>query len=483
MAMSSDKQVPTSPPPDPPRLRRESSMMDIRTDDQAEGRAEVDDLTDLVQGGDTEALQAFLRLLHPADMADLFEVLDWDHWPKVLDALQIEQISDLMEELPDHLRDDLAELLKHDELTQVIEEMASDDAADVLAALPQAVAQDLLESLPQEDREEVATLLAYPEDTAGGLMQTEAVVVPVDADVDQAVEILRAEAPDAGDFHFIYVVDPDERLVGLVRLETLILARPGDAIRDLMEEPRYAVSPDVDQEQVAWMFRQYDLISLAVLDDKGRLLGRILHDDVVDVIEEEAEEDMLHMAGASPDEPELVYTDRLFKITSVRLPWLVVSLSALTIPALLIGLFQASFPQMLALIPFIPVIGAMGGNVGTQTTTIVVRGFANGRVDFHNLGRVWAKEVFIGAMIGITCGLFAGALAMVWHKDYLLSLAVALSMAMGIISAATLGVLVPFFFRLIKIDPAIAAGPAVTTINDIVAIAIYYGVAMMVIAA
>ena len=262
--------------------------------------------------------------------------------------------------------------------------------------------------------------------------------------------------------------------MGVLKLETLILAQDDDLVRELMNQPRYAVTPDVDQEEVGIMFKRYDLVSLAVVDENGVLLERILHDDAVDVMEEEADEDMLHMAGANPDDPELVYTDQLFKIASVRLPWLLVTLAGLTVPALLVWAFQISFPHILALVPFVPVIGAMGGNVGTQSTTIVVRGFATGRVDFHNLGTFLARELFISALMGVACGLLSGVVALVWHRDFMLCLTVGLSMTIAIIASAILGVLVPYLFRLVRIDPAIAAGPAVTTIDDIVAIAIYY---------
>ena len=465
-----------------PRQHPVPHLIKAEGDHRRRDRSEVNELTALMESGDNAALRTFLKVLHPADMAALFGILDQEHWPVVLGRLEISEISNLMEELPDHLRDDLAEHLQHDQLTRAIEEMASDDAADVLADLPDELAQDLIEALPDEDREDVETLLAYPEDTAGGLMQMELVAVPEDATVTQAVEILRAEAADAGELHLIYVTNGNGRLVGVLRLEQLILSRPGDLIRDLMEPSRYAVAPEVDQEQVAQMFKRYDLVSLAVVDDQGVLRGRILHDDVADVIEEEAEEDMMHMAGATPDEPELVYTDQLLKIAYARLPWLLVTLVGLAVPAMLVWLFQISFPKMIALVPFIPVIGAMGGNVGTQSATIVVRGFATGRVDFHNLGRFLGKELIISLLMGVACGLLSSVGALVWHGDYTLCFTVGISMSVAIVASAILGVLVPFLFRLVHIDPAIAAGPAVTTIDDIVAISIYYLVALALIA-
>ena len=438
----------------------------------------VHDLEELVDSGDLEALDRFISVLHAADLAALFGFLSKNHWPPVVDRLSIARVSDLMEELPDHLRDDLAELLGPDQLTEAIEEMASDDAADVLADLPEPLARDLIEALPREDRQEVETLLKYPEDTAGGLMQVELVSVPETATVDQTIEAVRANADEVSTFHFVYVVDEQNRLAGVLNLGALLLAPPDRVIGELMKRNVHTVHPEVDQENVARMFQRYDLVALPVVDDRGRLLGRILHDDAADVLEEEAEEDIMHMAGATIQEPELVYTDQVFKIASVRLPWLLATLAGLTVPALLVWAFQVSFPEMLALVPFIPVIGAMGGNVGSQSATIVVRGFATGRVDFHNLGRFLFKELIISTLMGLACGLLSGVVAIVWHGDPMLSVTVAVSMVAAIIASALMGVLVPYFFRLIKIDPAIAAGPLVTTIDDIIAIGIYYVVAL-----
>ncbi len=451
----------------------------VSVDPLEEGLSDpVHDLEELVEGGDVEALDRFISVLHAADLAALFGLLSKALWPEVVSRLSIARLSDLMEELPDHLRDDLAELLKPDQLTEAIEEMASDDAADVLADLPEPLARNLIEALPVEDRHEVETLLKYPEDTAGGLMQVELVSVPETATVDETIEAVRANADEVSTFHFVYVVDDQNRLVGVLNLGALLLAPPDRVIGELMKRNVHTVHPEVDQENVARMFQRYDLVALPVVDDRGRLLGRILHDDAADVLEEEAEEDILHMAGATIQEPELVYTDQVFKIASVRLPWLMATLAGLTVPALLVWAFQVSFPEMLALVPFIPVIGAMGGNVGSQSATIVVRGFATGRVDFHNLGRFLFKELIISTLMGLACGVLSGVVAIVWHGDPMLSVTVAVSMVAAIIASALMGVLVPYFFRLIKIDPAIAAGPLVTTIDDIIAIGIYYLVAL-----
>lgn len=454
----------------------EALTVDFAPDGLRDAASRVEDL---IESGDETALDAVVSGTHPADLAALLGVLSHELWPSLLSRLDIARISDLMEELPDHLRDDLAEHLLPQQLSDAVEEMASDDAADVIADLPDHVAADIIEALPREDRQEVETLLAYPEDTAGGLMQTELVSINESATVDEAVKVLRSAEDDVGEIFFVYVVDDDHRLVGVLNLGALLLFKGHRPIRDLMKTKIHAVNPEEDQESVARIFKRYDLVALPVVNEYGRLLGRILHDDVVDVLQEEADEDIMHMAGATTAEPELVYTDQLFRIAGVRLPWLLATLAGLAVPAVLTSGFQISFPHMKELVPFVLVIGAMGGNVGSQSATIVVRGFATGRVDFQNLGHFLYKEMVVSSLMGLACGLLSGVVSQLWHGDPRLSLTVAISMFVAIIASAVLGVLVPFFFRLVKIDPAIAAGPAVTTIDDIVAIGIYYVVALL----
>jgi len=438
-------------------------------------------MLELVERGDLSEVDRLIDVLHANDLANLFGVLPHSLWPEIISRLELDRISDLMEELPDHLRDDLAEHLKYEELTKIIEAMASDDAADVLADLPAHLARDLIKALPREDRREVEALLKYAEDSAGGLMQVELVAVPESSTVAETTEAVRANAEEASTYHFIYVIDDDERLVGVLNLGALLLAPPEQKIGELIKRDIHVVHPELDQEDVARLFQRYDLVALPVVDDRGRLLGRILHDDVVDVLDEEADEDMMRMAGATTHEPELVYTDQVFKIAGVRLPWLLATLAGLTVPAFLVSAFQVSFPDMITLVPFIPVIGAMGGNIGSQSSTIVVRGFATGRVDVHNLGRFLLKELSIGLLMGLACGLLAGVVAIVWRGHPMLAVTVAVSMLAAMTTAALLGVLVPWIFRLLGIDPAIAAGPLVTTINDTTAISIYYVVALFLI--
>ncbi|RME23629.1 MAG: magnesium transporter [Deltaproteobacteria bacterium] len=440
---------------------------------------DVDDLELLLEQGDDRALRRFLLLLHPADIAFLLNRLQHDYWPRIVGQLDSSMVSDVMEELPDDLRDDLAELLSPRELTSAFGHMASDDAADVIADLPPETAKAVLAAMPAEDRREVEQLLEYPEDTAGGLMQLELVAVPQHATISEAIETIRRQADEVGDLHFVYVVDDDGRLVGYLPLHRLILARSEQPVSQIMKTEVISVTPDVDQEEVARIFKRYDLVSLPVVDENGVLLGRIMHDDVVDVFEEEADEDIMRMAGA--EEPELVYTNRVFRISAARLPWLIGNAFGGLVSGTLLWKFRLSFPDKLTLLVFIPVIAAMGGNVGTQSATIVVRGFATGRVDFHNLMRVLVKEVVVGVIMGLVCGLAVGILARFWKGDPVLGLTVGIAMAAAMTISTLMGVVVPSFFKLIRVDPALASGPLVTTANDIIGISTYYMVASIII--
>ena len=455
-------------------------MSELEKTIDAEPTPDADDLEQLLLEGDSTSVQRFLKVLHPADLAILFAQIDHDYWPRVVKNLSIGEISDLMEELDEHLRDDLVELLRHDQLVRALGQMHSDDAADVIADLPQPIAEAVLQDIPAKDRIEVETLMRYPEDSAGGLMQIELVSVRKDVTAQKAVEAIRANAGEVGNVHFVYVVDEKQKLYGLLPLDRLILALPDKQINDLVETEFFSVVPEMDQEDVARMFQRYDLVSLAVVDEQNRLLGRITHDDIIDVLEEEHEEDILRMAGA--EEPELIYTNRVFKIASVRLPWLLCTIGGGLLSGWFLWQFKVSFPQLLALITFVPVIAAMGGNIGTQSSTIVVRGFATGRIDYHSLGRFLWRELAIGLIMGVVCGLVLGLVGSLWHENNMLGLAAGISMALAIAASAVMGVAVPFLFRLIRVDPAIAAGPLVTTANDLLGIVLYYLVALILIA-
>ena len=437
----------------------------------------LEELDQLIEQGREFDIIKLISAFHPADIADLIDALDEEKKKKFFGLLQVETASDVIMEIDDISRELIVEDISQDKLTQIVDDMESDDATDLISELPQEQAQQILSDIDKEDSEEVQELLQYGEDTAGGIMQLELVAVGQDVTVKDAIEQIRSRAHEVEDLHNVFILDDDEKLVGVLPLRKLILASPDSPIAPIMDSATINVTPDVDQEEVAEIFRKYDIVSLPVVDPAGKLLGRIMVDDVVDVIEQEDSEDIMKMAGI-PEE-DLVYGSHIFAISRARLPWLITNLFGGLLTGYLMWLFRIALHEILALVTFIPVITAMGGNIGIQSSSIMIRGFAVGRVDFNNLRRFLFNEIRIGLIMGIACGTLAGCAAVLWHKTPLLGPIVALAMVTGITVAAAMGTLIPAFFKKIRIDPAIASGPFVTTANDIVGIVIYLGIATL----
>ncbi|MBM65419.1 MAG: magnesium transporter [Myxococcales bacterium] len=417
---------------------------------------------------------AALRSMHPADLAKVFEECDPSLHSELLSRLNEEKRADLLVHLDPMDRQQLLEQTSVREIAELIGELDSDDAADVLGDLEEDTVVRVLEVREQdepEEAEDLRELLKYPKDTAGGLMQVEVASIRRSATSTEAIQALRAWQDDVENMHFIFVVDDDERFIGTVRMARLALAKPETPIAGLMEAKFVEVRPDVDQEEVARVFAKYDIISLAVTDADSRLLGRILVDDVVEVMEEEADEDAYRMVGS--DAEELLYGDRPFRIGLIRLPWLVVNLVGGFCTGLLLWIFQATLEQTIALVAFVPVITAMGGNVGSQSAMIVIRGFATGRIDPAAVGVIVFREGSIGLFMGTLCGGIIGAASVIWLGDPTLGLVVGVAMFAAMSVATAIGALAPVVFRRLGVDPAIAAGPFVTTANDITGILIY----------
>ncbi len=432
-------------------------------------------LDQLIEEGRELDIMKLVSKFHPADIADLIDALDEEKKKKLFGLLQVETASDVIMEIDEISRELIMEDISQDKLTQIVDDMESDDATDLISELPEEQAQQILREIDREDSEEVQELLKYDKETAGGIMQLELVAVPQNVMVKDAIEQIRSSAGEVEDLHSVFIVNGGKKLLGVIPLRKLILASPDGLVKSIMDSATINVTPEVDQEEVAEIFRKYDIVSLPVIDHVGMLLGRILVDDVVDVIEKEDSEDIMKMAGI-PEE-ELVYGSHILDISLARLPWLITNLFGGLLTGYLMWLFRITLHEVLALVTFIPVITAMGGNVGIQSSSIMVRGFATGRVDFNNLRRFLFREMKIGLIMGIACGVVAGCAAVLWHKDPLLGPIVALAMVTAITTAASMGALIPAFFKKFKIDPAIAAGPFVTTANDIVGIIIYLGIA------
>ncbi|KMY65894.1 hypothetical protein AAU61_19905 [Desulfocarbo indianensis] len=413
--------------------------------------------------------------MHPADVGRLVDYLSEEDKIKFFRALEPTAAAEVVVELSDHSRDVVLNGLSTGQLSAIVDDMPSDEATDIIADLPTDQAREVLSRIDLEDSAEVRALLKYEEDTAGGLMQLELVSARSNQTVAQVIEAIREKKDEVGELHYIYVVSADNTLLGYVPVSKLILSAPSTPMRNILEPCNLVVEAHEDQEEVAHKFRRYDVVSAPVVDEFGHLLGRITVDDVMEVLEDEAREDLLRMAGTSSEE-EMFHSGGILKISRLRLPWLLTNMLGGLISGWLLWIFKSTFSDALFLLAFIPVIMAMAGNVGVQSSTIMVRGFAVGQISFGSLWRVLFKEVRVAMVIGLVCGGLVGLVAHLWHGRTALGLVVGLSMTCAISMASVMGTLAPALFKRLKVDPAISSGPVVTTFNDILGILIYFGI-------
>ena len=431
----------------------------------------------LLRRGATTNLKKALGKIHPADIAHLFRYFGLKDQKKLLALVpELDRASDVFSELESDSQSKLAELLEKDFLISLVQLMADDDSAELIRGLPEGLAEHILSALHSDQSEDVEQLLGYDEDTAGGIMSTDVFALRQDLTVKQAIESLQ-DAEDYEMVFYVYVVDEHNHLVGVLSLRQLLTVPPATALGELMTTDVLRVRTDMDQEEVAALVAKYNILAIPVVDEHGKLMGLITVDDVIDVMRDEATEDMLRMAGTS--EEELLYGYKSFHVARLRLPWLLTTLLGGVVTGSLMWYYKATLEQVIMLISFIPVITGMGGNVGGQTSTIIVRGFATGRIDFSMLRQVFFKELRVGLIMGSVCGLVIAAVAMIWHQNIYLGLVVGLAMVIAISVAACMGVLVTAFFKKVGIDPAIASSPFVQTVNDITGILIYFSTATL----
>ncbi|MGH2571034.1 MAG: magnesium transporter [bacterium] len=420
-------------------------------------------------------LRRVLEGVQPADVASAARSLDDEQVVTLLKALPEEFAADVLVELGDDAREEVLERLTPREIADAVEEMDSDDAADVVAELEQEKAVEVVELLEEEDRREITTLLTYPEDTAGGIMQLEIVSVREDRTVARAIEKIRLASDQVGeDFSDVFVVSIDGKLVGRLPLPRIILADPSDTVRSIMDENTLPVQADLDQEAVAQLFKKYDLTSAPVVGRDGVLLGRITVDDVVDVMHDEAAEDYSRLAGTMDEEFE---EDSVLRKAMLRLPWLVVGLFGGVLSAFVFSRFEENLTAVIALAFFVPVITAMGGNVAIQSSAVMVRALATEQIRPRDAAARLAREVGVSIITGMACAGFIFATSVLWWGDPRLGAVVSLSMMAVILISTSVGAFVPLAMHRVRIDPALATGPFVTTSNDVLGIVIYLSLA------
>ena len=431
----------------------------------------------LLRRGAIINLKKALGKIHPADIAHLFRYFELDEQKTLLELTpDLDRAADVLAELEPESWPQLAALLDKNYLISIVHEMADDDSAVFLRSLPEELAEEILAELHDDQSEDVEHLLGYDEETAGGIMSTDVFSLNQDITVKQAIEALQ-DSEDYEMVFYVYVVDEHNHLVGVLSLRQLLTVPPVTKLSDLMSTNVMRVRTDMDQEEVADLVAKYNILAIPVVDDQGKLMGLITVDDVIDVMRDEATEDILRMAGTSEEELLLGY--KSFQIARLRLPWLLTTLVGGVVTGTLMWYYRATLEQVIMLISFIPVITGMGGNVGGQTSTILVRGFATGKIDFSMIRQVFFKELRVGLIMGIICGLVIAAVASTWHQNLYLGLVVGVAMVTAITVAACMGVIVTTFFKKIGVDPAIASSPFVQTVNDITGILIYFSTATL----
>jgi magnesium transporter len=437
----------------------------------------LDTVRKLIRRGAFPNLSKVLAKSHPADVAHLFRYLDLKEQRILFNLIEEpETAAYVLSELDHNTGAQLLEQIEKETITEVLQEMPYDDAVEIIRNMPEELAEEILNIMQDEHSEEIEQLLQYEEDTAGGIMATEIFSLEENLTVREAIVALQ-EAKDVEMVFYVYVTDEHNHLVGVLSLRQLLIVPPNTKLKNIMTRDVISVRTDMDQEEVAQLVAKYNILAIPVVDEGNKLVGIITVDDVIDVMRQEATEDMYRMAGASDE--ELLYGYQSFKIARLRLPWLVTNLFGGVITGYLMWLFKVTLKEVIALISFIPVITGMGGNVGGQSATIVVRGFATGRVDFSILRKVFFREMRVGLIMGSVCGLVIGLVALVWHHNPYLGVVVAIAMVTAMTVAASMGVLAPSFFKKIGIDPAIASSPFVQTANDITGILIYFGTATL----
>lgn len=416
-----------------------------------------------------------LKEMHPSDIAEDIEDRDLSEIRQVLREFSDEQVAEILTELPQEIQTDLMENMRLERVSEIIPEMYSDDAADALGQVSPARLQDILNKLPDDEVEEISTLLEYEEDTAGGIMRKEVNAVLTSMALSEAREAIRRDQDyDQDNAIYIYAVDDNGRLQGVLKLRDLLFRDLRLKVADVMIADVRSVSVSADQEEIANIFQKYNYLALPVVDDFGKLVGLVTSDDVIDVIQEEATEDMQRMVGLSGEE---MVTTPWRRSVSNRLPWLYVNLATAFLAAWVISIFESTISKYTVLAVFLPIIGGMGGNAGAQTLTIVVRSLALGEIEDNEWRRVLTKEMIIGTVTGLAIGVVVGAISWLWQGSWLIGIIVFTAMMLNMVAAALAGVLVPIGLRAVKVDPALASSIMVTTVTDVVGFFLFLSLA------
>lgn len=443
-------------------------MPELTTDNELLG-----ELHALLREGEEEALRIFLRLARPEDIAEWLDLLSADDRQKIVSALDHESAGTVLTDTTVSIRAELVDEIEPERLARIAEALPADEAADLIGELEVEETEEVLHHISTEDEEVLRQLLTYPEDSAGGIMNPDVVALQPGETVDDAIRYLRSVAEDTP-IAAVYVVDEERRLLGFVRLRRMVTARPAALLGDIMSTDVISVPVETDQEEVADIVDKYDFMAIPVVDTDNRLAGVVTVDDILDVIEEEATEDIYKMAGSSIEEEE---SESIFHVARYRLPWLLVCLAGTQLSSMVLVFASREVALYEQMSVFTAAIMAMAGNTSLQSSTTTVRRLALDTLPHSRFMRHIAREILVAFLMGIVCGALASALALAFHRNPLIGLALGPAMAIGMSAASLLGAAMPMVLDIAGVDPAIASGPLVSTINDSLALAVYFSVA------
>ncbi|HBK0413287.1 TPA: magnesium transporter [Staphylococcus pseudintermedius] len=433
-------------------------------------------LDDFIAKGDIDGFREEFLALHSYEQSEYFEISDDDVRQKMYRFLSPEEVSEFFEnlEIDEEDYEALFETMNATYASQVLEQMSYDNAVDILNQLSKKKIASLLMLMNHEEAKEIKALLHYDEDTAGGIMTTEYISLTINTPVHEALMRVKDQAPDAETIYVIFVVDEDKKLVGVISLRDLIIAENDAYIEDIMSERVISANVADDQEDVAQTMRDYDFIAMPVVDYQNHLLGIITIDDIVDVMDEEASEDYSRLAGVSDIDST---DDTIFQTALKRLPWLLILTVLGMITASILGSFEETLEKVALLAAFIPIISGMSGNSGTQSLAVSVRNISTGDIKEKSKIKLALRESGSGFLTGITCAVSLSLIIMLLYGQPYLALIVGTSLTIAMTVGTTIGSVIPLVINRLGIDPAVASGPFITTINDIVSMLIYFGLA------
>ncbi|SHK46498.1 magnesium transporter [Shimia gijangensis] len=436
-------------------------------------RSTVSNILDAVEAGDQQALSVLMDPLHAADIADLLEQITQSDRADLIQLYDREFDGEILSELDESLREEVIGFLRPDVLAEAVRELESDDVVDIVEDLDEPHQEAILEHLEDADRVAVEQALAYPEDSAGRLMQRETAWAPEHWNVGQCIDHLRNAEELPEQFYHVILVDPKMRPLGNVTLGRIMSSHRDTRLSDIVEEMFQVIPVNQDEEDVAYAFNQYHLISAPVVDESERLVGVITIDDAMSVLDEEHEEDILRLAGVS----EGSLSDTVSETARQRFPWLGVNLFTAILASVVIALFEGTIEKYVALAVLMPIVASMGGNAGTQTLTVAVRAIATKDLTGANVWRVIRREVFVGLLNGLAFAIVMGAVGVLWFGSMELGYVIAAAMVANLVVAGFAGTVVPVLLEKMGVDPALASGTFVTTVTDVVGFFAFLGLA------